>query len=306
LSPLKLQLKSILKLFDPKSRIFYIDYPIYGNIGDLLINIGTEQFFRDYNIPIYKRYSIFNMPNIDTLKNNEDVTFLCHGGGNFGDLYFQHQNLRERLIENFPRARIILLPQSLYYSSNETQRTSLKKIANHPNCHILARDQESFEILRDANMPQFSMMPDMAHQLFGNLKPTVIKKNDRDIYFLRQDKEATPIPKELVEKFASGSIDWNNIISIHHKAFVGSTYYFLKAGSRFLPSNISASMWYSARNMMIRDAVDYFSSHDSVYTNRLHAMILALLLGHDVYAFDNSYGKLSHYINSWLSEAIQD
>jgi pyruvyl transferase EpsO len=62
-------------------------------------------------------------------------------------------------------------------------------------------------------------------------------------------------------------------------------------------------MWYSTRDEMVNDAIDYFSKHDRVYTNRLHAMILALLLGRDVVAFDNLYGKSSRYINAWLAPA---
>jgi exopolysaccharide biosynthesis predicted pyruvyltransferase EpsI len=36
-------------------------------------------------------------------------------------------------------------------------------------------------------------------------------------------------------------------------------------------------------------------------TNRLHAIILGLLLDRSVIAFDNSYGKLSMYYQSWLT-----
>jgi exopolysaccharide biosynthesis predicted pyruvyltransferase EpsI len=34
-------------------------------------------------------------------------------------------------------------------------------------------------------------------------------------------------------------------------------------------------------------------------------MLLALLLGRDVTASDNSYGKLSRYITTWLAQEVQ-
>ncbi len=38
-----------------------------------------------------------------------------------------------------------------------------------------------------------------------------------------------------------------------------------------------------------------------IYTNRLHAMLLGLLLGREVRWFDNSYGKLGAYAETWLA-----
>jgi pyruvyl transferase EpsO len=306
LSTLKLQLKSILNLFDPKSQVFYIDYPVHGNIGDLLINLGTEQFFLDNQIPIQRRYSALNMRSLANLKIDEGATFLCHGGGNFGDLYPMHQNFREWWVDKFPRARIIFLPQSLHYSSPEAQQKSLEKIARHSNCHIFVRDRESLAALHSARVTQSSMMPDMAHQLWETITvDPLLEQRGRKMYFLRRDKEATSPPAELVEAFTHRSVDWSDIISTPHRVFAASVHYSLRAGGWVLPASLNVSLWYAARDKMIHDAVNYFSKHDRVYTNRLHAMLLGLLLGRDVGAFDNSYGKLSRYINTWLPTAIQ-
>ena len=305
MSALKLQLESILDLFDAKSRIFYIDYPVHTNIGDLLINVATEQFFLDNKVSVHQRYSTLNAFALSHLKADENTTFLCHGGGNFGDLYPDHQNVREWLIEKFPRSRIIFLPQSLYYSSEYEQRKSLEKIAAHPNCHILVRDRESLDTLRRFHINKCSMMPDMAHWLWGYLKPTSQSEHGNDIYFLRQDKEAMPVPAELMKKFEEGSVDWKNIISGPHRVLGMATYFFLKTEKGTFSPGLSASMWYSVRDIMINDAVTYFSKHDHIYTNRLHAMLLALLLKHDVTAFDNSYGKVSRYLNAWFPANVK-
>lgn len=42
---IKEKLKQILKVVPPKTEICYIDYPVYNNVGDLLIMKGTEAFF---------------------------------------------------------------------------------------------------------------------------------------------------------------------------------------------------------------------------------------------------------------------
>jgi pyruvyl transferase EpsO len=304
LSRLKGKLKSILNLFDQNGRIYYIDYPVHTNVGDSLINIGTEQFLLENRISVYQRYSLFNMPKLSELHVDENTTFLCQGGGNFGDLYPEHQFMREALIENFPQARIIFLPQSVHYSSLETQKASLEKIAKYSNYHILLRDSESFNLLQEAGVSESSMMPDMAHQLWGILKPTTSAKNKSSMYFLRRDREATGVPSKLVAKFAGGSVDWENIISPLHIMFVGGMYHLLKNMPHEKLSDVSVSIWYSTRNIMVRDAIKYFSKHERVYTNRLHALILALLLERETFAFDNTYGKLSRYADAWLNAYV--
>ena len=305
LAQLKAQLASILELFNPQSRIFYVDYPVHSNIGDLLINVGTEQFFLDYNIPIYQRYSVVDMPQIAALEVDGNTTFLCHGGGNFGDLYPKHQLLRERLLDRFPQARIIFLPQSLHYISLRAQHFSFQKIAKHPNCHILVRDRESLLTLQSAGISSCSLMPDMAHQLWQVLMPTGGTVRGREMCFLRQDAEATCAPSGKATAFALRSFDWNTIVSIQNRLLAGGIYWTLKTVGHRLPQNFNTSVWYRTRDRMIADSVAFFSGYERIYTNRLHAILLALLLGRDVSVFDNSYGKLSRYITTWLAAAAQ-
>ena len=303
---LKMQLASILSLFSANSRIFYVDYPVHSNVGDLLINLGTEQFFADYKIPIYRRYSVMDMPRLEDLDVDENTTFLCHGGGNFGDLYPKHQVFREKLLDRFPRARVVFLPQSLHYTSESAQQKSLQVISRHPNCHILVRDQESLEALQSANIFCCSLMPDMAHHLWGTLKPTRSAVQGRAMLFLRQDAEMTLLPSGIDEVSVHNSFDWNRIVSMRHQMLAGGVYWCLKMAANRLPHNLNAPAWYSMRDLMITDSIKSFSSYEHIYTNRLHAMLLSLLLGRDVIAFDNSYGKLSRYISSWLAPAVQD
>jgi pyruvyl transferase EpsO len=305
LQALKQRLRSVLDLFDPASQIFYVDYPVHSNIGDLLINFGTEQFFLDCGIPIYRRYSAFDLPDTTRLKVSANATFLCHGGGNFGDIYPKHQGLRERLLEAFPKVRIVFLPQSLHYSSEQVQRASLQKIARHPNCHVLVRDRRSLDALRESRIAECSMMPDMAHQLWGTLKPAAAPQHGRAMRFFRQDREASPVPPQLRDAGAGGSVDWSDIVSTPHRVAAGGIYTLLKFAGHAMPARLNASLWYTARDPMIHDAVAYFSRFDRVTTNRLHAMLLALLLGRDVNAFDNSYGKLTRYIDAWLTPCAQ-
>ena len=122
---LKNKLAPIADLIQDKNDVFYLDYPLHLNVGDLLIYHGTEQFFTDHNIRVTLKRSEFDV-DIEELKQKitPNTTILLHGGGNFGDLYPQHQNLRETIIRMFPNNRVIVLPQTLFYKSQETLEKS--------------------------------------------------------------------------------------------------------------------------------------------------------------------------------------
>ena len=59
---LKGHLRQILKVIPPRTEIYYLDYPVHSNGGDLLIMKGTEAFFRDNDIHVRARYSILDCP----------------------------------------------------------------------------------------------------------------------------------------------------------------------------------------------------------------------------------------------------
>ena len=82
---------SLNRFAPPGSEIIYLEYPVYSNIGDLLICLGTELWFRRSGITVLGRWNIFNFtfPKI-----SDTVILLCQGGGNFGDMYPQ-QAFRE-------------------------------------------------------------------------------------------------------------------------------------------------------------------------------------------------------------------
>ena len=85
-------LNHIVELIKDKNDVFYFDYPLHLNVGDLLIYHGTEQFFKDHHINVTLKRCEYDLDLEEVkAKITPNTTILLHGGGNFGDLYPQHQ-----------------------------------------------------------------------------------------------------------------------------------------------------------------------------------------------------------------------
>ena len=80
--------------------------PYYDNVGDVLIWEGTENFLRTLSHKCLKRASIdtFDFGILDS-----NVIILLQGGGNFGDIWIEHQAFRLKIIEKYPQNKIVIL-----------------------------------------------------------------------------------------------------------------------------------------------------------------------------------------------------
>ena len=189
MSLLKNKVNKIKELIPENSEVIYLDYPNHLNVGDLLIYLGTEQFFKDNNINVVLRQNLRNF-SIKTLKKKakKNTVFLCHGGGNFGDLYDKPHWLREELVKNFKDNKIIILPQTIHFECQENEKKSIAIFNQHKDVTILTRDKKSFELSKKFSQKIF-LMPDMAHCLWPHyLDPNITPKESK-LYFLRQDDE---------------------------------------------------------------------------------------------------------------------
>ena len=209
MAELKDRLRAILDTFDRNTRIIYVDYPVHRNVGDLLIHMGTEQFFRDYGLQSTRPIAVLTFPRFRLPGCNEKTTILCHGGGNFGDIYCSNQHLRERILETYPDCRLIFLPQTVHFGSQHMLLASMKRFISHGNAHIFVRDSYSEDLLRASGMTHISLMPDMAHQLWGNLKPTGTSRHSEPLCLFRRDIEKTG---ERITPCCGQTLDWDDII----------------------------------------------------------------------------------------------
>ncbi len=300
----------------PGTEIAYLDYPVHFNVGDQLINLGAEAFFARMRYRVSIRLSLFDLCQVDWAAPQRTIlketarrklteldpaaVLVLHGGGNFGDIYPEFQVMRERVIEAFPDRRIVVLPQSLHFSSPAQERISLTRLLAHGDLHVCVRDAESRAALRRYSPDAGILLPDMAHALWNTAGWDASPGTGPGTLILsRTDTEsAGPVNAGA----GATRVDWPDLVQVVDQLAFRALRKTMAAnldGSYRLP----AAAWYQLRDRLVRRAVRLFSAQGQIVTDRLHGMILSALLARPVRYADNSYGKLSRYANAWLASS---
>ncbi|MEZ9419963.1 polysaccharide pyruvyl transferase family protein [Vibrio breoganii] len=289
----------LVKLLSNK-KIAFVDIPFYFNVGDLLIWQGTERLFEENQINIV--YRAFQSINHSKLKNSDVILF--HGGGNFGDLYTKHQNLRENIIRKYPNKTIVCLPQSIHFDSMENKSKSRDVFSQHNDFHFFVRDTESLEVARTFTN-NAKLMPDMAHSLHplidSNECTLSFGESTKILNMERVDKEASTL-KRRADK---GSFDWNQIVSYHDILVRKKLKRKIKINESIFTifnEDKVVKEWEKLANDIVFKSINHFHYHEAVYTNRLHGYLLSALLGKQIYLNDNSYQKNNRYYNAFMSD----
>ncbi|NBD23598.1 polysaccharide pyruvyl transferase family protein [Paenibacillus glycinis] len=290
---LKNKLLHILNVIPPQSKIYYIDYPVYGNGGDLLIMKGTEAFFKDNRIQVQARYSVLDFPN--GLAIPKDKIIVLNGGGNFGDLYPTHQKLREKIVNDYPDNRVVILPQTIFYK-NETELDRTAAVFNrHKDLHLFVRDTLSQELAQTKfKTCHVYLSPDMAHQLWpihSNYAP------EKDLLcFLRTDIEKT-VEQERFESSDQGDyLDWATLFNKTEQKGILLFRKLLKISGG---NSLLSKCWGMYTDYLVNKAVNRFGNYNTVQTSRLHGHILSCLMDKPNVLLDNSYGKNGNYYSAW-------
>jgi pyruvyl transferase EpsO len=299
---LKRKLSMITDVLPEGSVLHYFDYPVHGNVGDLLIMQGTERFFRDYGMNVQGRYSVYDYQRL--LRKGHPIpqnhVLVCHGGGNFGDIYERHQKLRDELVEYYTDHRIILMPQTIFFHDVEAEKRTFERYSQHKDVHLFVRDKRSFEIA-SKYLEQVYLCPDMAHQLYPIRSE--IKPSKKTLHFLRTDVEASHPNSMLTDKKGADVLDWPSLISpMEHRLIrlFAKLHHSGKLDALGLHGAIQRA-WYSFVDRLVAKSVRRYSEYEEIVTSRLHGHILSCLMSKENRLLDNMYGKNTGYSDMWTA-----
>ncbi len=146
---------------------------------------------------------------------------------------------------------------------------------------------------------------------FLNLKKyKVAEETDRILYLKRMDKE-------LVADTCDGSLipvnaevhDWPTCELQDKKPdYIEKLFYksyricrMLGCSDKVLASMENLKRYFYYRPTYVQIGISFLSPYHTIYTTRLHVLILGLLLDKEIYLINNTSGKVINYYNTWLS-----
>jgi exopolysaccharide biosynthesis predicted pyruvyltransferase EpsI len=285
---------------DGAKEVILLDFPDHDNVGDSAIWVGEVQALRRLGVsPKYvSSYSTFSKVIVDSICTR--VPILLSGGGNFGDIWPRHHNFRELIVRMFPERRIVQLPQTVEFLDRGKLSSSTAILRAHRNLHLIARDRQSLEILREAGL-RCSLVPDAVFAIDSEEFALGRVPERRYVMLWRSDDEA----KEDCSVFGGVvGVDWIGQPSSRDRVRFRRRARILREfqGSR---SGRAAALhnWNSLAGSELRRGLLMLAGGATVATDRLHALLLATMLGRRVIAVENSYGKLGRVVDCWLDSA---
>lgn len=278
--------------------------PYYNNVGDTLIWNGERELLK--KVP-YKCLGVCGWADYPKKELPNNVIILITGGGYFGDVWrTAWDNVLEGIKPN-KQHKIIIMPCSIYYDNPEIRERDSIYLSQFPNLIILARDKKSCDYAQKYFRNEVKLVPDMAYCMnegeilkYANKAPLkkalLFKRGDKELV---SDSIILKEPEYITE-------DWR---PMQNPAIERSFYRLNYRGAQLLFFSKSMQEGYRDwlykvhyRRIMTKAGLKQLSEYGRIYTTRLHAMILGSMLGREIFFIDNTYGKLSSYYQTWLTD----
>lgn len=290
---------TVRRLLAGVSQAALLDVPTHQNVGDSAIHLGTLALLRRAGVRVCYACSIDTYSRETLARQLGDGAILLSGGGSLGDLWPLHQQLRERVLADFPHVPVIQLPQSLHFRDAAALARARTAFAAHRKLTVLLRDHRSLAGARAQFDAPSEMCPDLAFAL-GPLARTVAPRT-RVAWLARQDREAAP----HADAGGYATFDWalSRRSPISRAERLG--YSFVSAHPSIGPYAHGPLMrlGVAASRQRVKSGCEMLEAGHTVITDRLHGHILSLLLGIPHVVLDNSYGKVRSFYETWTRDA---
>ncbi|MDR1567115.1 MAG: polysaccharide pyruvyl transferase family protein [Streptococcaceae bacterium] len=275
-----------------RKKIILLDPPEHGNLGDSAIAYAEKLFLEkiakqaDCDVFMGALTDGFDLvAPLKVLLSPEDIVCL-QGGGNFGNLYWREEMLRQYTSKKLPKNQKVMFPQSAYFTKDDYGENALKRsirVYNKNNSWSLFARESSTKTFFEENYPNcfIGYTPDIVLSL------DIVEELDHSIR-----KGAMTLFREDKEKAVSES------------ALTEVTAYLETVFDRVTPSDtvINQAVLLNQQKDYLFKIWNEMASKELVITDRLHGMIFAYITETPCIVFGNSYPKISQTYQDWLKD----
>lgn len=300
--------RTLAALLPRGTRAALINYPNHHNVGDPALYVGTLRTLRRIGVHVtyrcerstYARRSL-----AAELSRGTDV-ILINGGGNLGDQYPQHE-VREQVLADFPDVPTVQLPQSIWFAEQANLDSFAALVARHRNLVLLLRDEASYATAQRSLSADARLCPDLA---FGLGRLPRLSPPTQDIVLLRRtDRESSDPSSGSTTIDGVSPVDWmsaspSEAVRGRRGALLLRLNHVLTRETQRRPSmwRLLAATFEPLALARLNYGCQILGKGRVVVTDRLHGVVLSLLMGIPVVAVDNINHKLTSFISTWLPD----
>lgn len=271
-------------------RLFLLNIPSHGNLGDHLLSVTEQQFLAD-NFPerevvLVPSADLYYSIRVALMDVREDDVLCVTGGGFMGSMYAEEERFLT-IMKRFPHNKIVFFPQTIYYEPTLKGETLIQKAAqvysSHKHLYVMARDRKTYDLLVNRLMPESKhhvfLTPDIAlyaHAPQGNSREGVM-------WCLRQDAERN-VENDAIVQAIKNIFEMRSLPQHHTDTYV------------------NRSILLENEQSEVQAKMGEISKAQLVITDRLHGMIYSLITDTPVIALDNLSKKVSQVYNLWLKD----
>ena len=283
------------------ARVALLDFPEYGNVGDSVIWLGQLAAIRAAGATVEYAASVASYDGARLRRNLRpgEAVVLLSGGGNFGDLWPLHGELRKRVLSELPDFRIVQLPQSIHFNDPRNVDATRNLLKGHGSFTLMVRDEASKALAQERLDQPVVLCPDVAFALGPVARP--VAPEQPIVWLSRDDQEGPATPTGAGD--GPARIDWVDEPDLQLPIFDRVLARWKAAGGPVSARWIARSL-HSRAAIRMRHGARMLARGHVVVTNRLHGMILSMLMGVPQFVSDTRQGKISAFHGTWLRDAL--
>lgn len=277
---IKLRFKIWIKRKLHGNLVVLISTAYWGNVGDHAIVLGEKEIIKSAGMDnkIVDIDSVQCERLLKILKEtiHVDDLIVIDGGGNFGDIWPGTQKGINNIIEAFLKNRIVIFPESWYFTNSE-EGTSLlaetvKTISRHKHIVIYARDSFSYKMMK-TNLPETDIRQSLDSVFMLDFSASDVAEQGVALV-VRDDRESINVmfSKTVLEKEL-------NVRGIACFEIKNDCY-----------RHISKKK----RKDYVYEIVGQYKKASIVITDRFHGMVLSIICGKPCVIIDNKTGKVGN------------
>ena len=309
------QLRDVFAPLIPRDRgSALVDFPDTSNCGEHAIWRGQKRLLSELGVPIAYESSAQSYDRDAMAAKIGAGTILVQGGGNLGRNPVRDE-VRLRVLQDFPNNKIILFPQQVTARDGQDLERIAKVIGRHPDVTLFARSTEAQLLFTEhfGQSARVELAPDMSFLLGPQPRPCkplydIVwlartgqeHANDRTEAAARLASQAAE--KIVLPKFADG-------VEINLVAKQRPPTVFLTDWQSLVFENEEARLAYRRLDFDARSqarvsrALHILSLGRMVVTDRLHAHIFCLMMGIGHVLVSDASGKNRHFYETWTSHS---